>query len=67
MGFVNFYKACCVDDIRTDVYRVYVTDSLRYGERERYWDLINPKPEDNRKPEEIIGSIMGKLKGSEQA
>lgn len=36
------------------------------AERIRYYDVIHPKPEDERTPDEIIGSIVGKLKGGEQ-
>ena len=27
----------------------------------RYYDLIQPKPEENRTPEEIIGNMKGKI------
>ncbi len=54
-------------------YRIYVTDSLKaiaentskYAGgsymRIRFADILNPKPEETRTPEEIISGIKGKL------
>lgn len=54
-------------------YRVYVTDALKLIAentakfsgggylKTRYYDVINPRPEETRTPEEIISSIKAKL------
>lgn len=55
------------------MYRVYVTDSLKYilentarlsggvHIESRYCDVIDPKPEETRTSEEIISSIKEKI------
>ena len=54
-------------------YRIYVTDALKIITENtakysggnymkiRYYDLENPKPEENRTPEEIIGNMKEKI------
>lgn len=62
---------------REDGYRIYVTDALAaiagqlgVSTNRRYADIIHPKPEDTRKPEEIAASIIAGAgliyKGSEE-
>ena len=55
-------------------YKIYVTDTLKLiaentakiGQgsyiKARYYDIINPKPVDNRTEEEIVDHIKNKLK-----
>lgn len=50
---------------REDGYRIYVTDALSalagqlgVQTNRRYADIIHPKPEDTRTPEEIAASII---------
>ena len=59
---------------KEDVYRTYVTDSLRvisentsksYGGRymkNRYYDIVNPIPEETRTGQDIINTIRDKIR-----
>lgn len=70
-GFIRFYSATVGEKLIDEAYRVYVTDSLKYGGENkflvsRFYDIIHPKPEDHRTAEEIIGSIFKKLGEGEE-
>lgn len=58
------YLAARIEEYNKDVlYRTYVTDSLRLIPQNRWivprWvDIINPKQEDERTPEEIIEDVV---------
>lgn len=56
-------------------YRIYMSDVLitiskgmwhTKNEPRRYWDIINPPPEETRTPEEIITHMKNKLKKLEE-
>ena len=53
------------EDYREMTYRIYVTDSLQYIPQGKYttvrfYDMIYPKPEDNRSAEEIAADVIAK-------
>lgn len=66
-------------DAEDRVLKMYITDSLKiiaeniaatYGGktiRQRYAEIVNPKPQDDRNADEIIAAIKSKLKGDELA
>lgn len=48
------------------IYRIYVTDSLFYQARggflkERYVDILDKKPQETRKAEDIISDVTSRL------
>ena len=49
----------------TDVLKILAENSARYAGgsymKSRYYDLIHPKPEETRTPEEIIGNMKEKI------
>ena len=49
----------------TDVLKIIAENSARYAGgsymKSRYYDLIHPKPEETRTPEEIIGNMKEKI------
>ena len=63
MRYVNSrYESFC----REEIYRIYVTDTLRaiIGGDKRYYDFVKPatqEVEETRSAEEIIGSMKDKL------
>ena len=52
---------------RDEAYRIYVTDNLRiigkntgtYMDK-RYYDMVNPKIQDNRTGEEIVADVLSR-------
>lgn len=72
-AFSRYVFARFEQDAREKAYRVYVTDVLKILAENtakysggsymkiRYYDLIRPKPEENRTPEEIIGNMKEKI------
>ena len=72
-AFARYVFARFEQDAREKAYRVYVTDVLKILAENtakysggsymklRYYDLIQPKPEENRTPEEIIWNMKGKI------
>ena len=49
----------------TDVLKILAENTAKYSGgsymKIRYYDLIRPKPEENRAPEEIIGNMKEKI------
>ena len=52
---------------RDEAYRIYVTDLLRIIGKasggnidKRYWDIINPTPQDSRTGDEIVADVLEK-------
>lgn len=49
----------------TDVLKILAENTARYASgsymKSRYYDLIHPKPEETRTPEEIIGNMKDKI------
>ncbi len=68
-----YCSARVVKERKNQVYRAYITDALKsisentakYADgsymKERYIDIVRPKPMENRTSNEIIGSIKAKL------
>lgn len=72
-GYVAALPGLVKERILNKAYRVYVTDALKLIAentakfsgggylKTRYYDVINPQPEETRTPEEIISGIKTKL------
>ena len=72
-GYVAALPSLVKERILNKAYRVYVTDALKVIAentakfsgggylKTRYYDVINPRPEETRTPEEIVSSIKAKL------
>lgn len=63
--FLRYVIARLDEENREMAYRIYVTDSLRYIPQNKYttvgfYDMLYPKPVDNRSAEEIADDIAAK-------
>lgn len=60
---MRYVQARCEEARRDRIYRIYVTDGLRIigGLNERYVELLESKPQENRTAEEIKAHICKKL------
>lgn len=64
---MRYVTARIEQEDRDEAYRIYVTDSLRSltGAKIRYYEIINPAPEETRTSEEVKQGVFSKLKQME--
>lgn len=75
---MNYCLAVYNRDMTEKICRVYITDALRVisestaaigrGKymQKRFADIIDPKPEETRTPEEVMEYMKNKLRGGEK-
>ena len=75
-GYIAAFPSVLKNQIKNETYQLYITDclrlltentakSVREGEsaeyiRMRYFELINPKPQDTRTGEQIVAEVIEK-------
>ena len=61
---MRYVTARIEQEDRDEAYRIYVTDLLKSisGAKVRYYDIINPPPEETRTEEEIKEGVYSKLR-----